>query len=113
MSRKPSGINDSLITNLPFSNINNYELDCIFNSNVNTTTFNEFIYTTIDDLKSKLKVDKRNHHDRNISLLHINIRSLVKNFDSLHQMIIKLPVKSDLIAITETKLNKNSNTNFI
>ena len=113
MSKKTPGINDSLITNLPFSNINNYELDCIFNSNVNTTTFNEFIYTTIDDLKSKLKVDKRNHHDRNISLLHINIRSLVKNFDSLHQMIIKLPVKPDLIAITETKLNKNSNINFI
>ena len=101
-----------LLDKLPFSKINNTELACIYKPNFNPDSFNEEIYTTVEELASKLNSVKYNYCG-NISILHVNIRSLIKKFDILYQLINNLPVQPDLIAITETKLNKNSHLNFI
>ena len=37
-----------------------------------------------------------------------NIRSLQRNFDQMHELLSKLSVQSDIIALTETKLSGNS-----
>ena len=70
------------------------------------------IYATVENLKLKKDLN-RITIQRNLSMLHINIRSLAKNYDKLHQFICNLPFQPGIIAITETKLNINSNTNNI
>ena len=46
-------------------------------------------------------------------IIHINIRSLTKNIDQLHNLISELDQQPDCIAISETKLNLNSNLDLI
>ena len=46
-----------------------------------------------------------------LSLFHFNIRSLSENFDVLNEFICSLNSRPDIIGLTETKLNKNSNDN--
>ena len=40
--------------------------------------------------------------------MHFNIRSLQRNFDQMHEFLLKLSVQPDIIALTETKLSDNS-----
>ena len=40
--------------------------------------------------------------------MHFNIRSLQRNFDQKHEILSKLSVQPDIIALTETKLSGNS-----
>ena len=40
-----------------------------------------------------------------LKLLHVNLRSLTKNFDKLHQLICDMDFLPDVIGISETKLN--------
>ena len=42
-------------------------------------------------------------NDNNVILLHVNIRSLQKNFDSLSEFIESLTYKPDIICITEAR----------
>ena len=46
-----------------------------------------------------------------LSMLHFNLRSLPKNFDTLHELLCSLNNKPDIIGISETKLNDNSTAN--
>ena len=46
-----------------------------------------------------------NHKD--FLIIHINMRSLLKNFEKLEEMINDLHVSPDIIAISETKLKNN------
>ena len=58
-------------------------------------------------------IDKINHVFENVgskalSLFHCNIRSISKNLNLLNEMRYLISKKLDVIAITETRLNKNS-----
>ena len=47
-----------------------------------------------------LKIDK----NYSLILLHVNIRSLHKNFELLHEFFVTLNFRSDIICLTETRL---------
>ena len=101
-----------LLDKLPFFNINNTELSNTIKPDNHIFNFQDQIYSTIDELNSKLNTINIGNNCY-LSIFHMNIRSLVKHFDNLHQIINSLPDLPDIIAITETKLNKNSHLNFI
>ena len=46
-----------------------------------------------------------------ISLVYINIRSVVKNFDDMKNYIAQFDVKPDILALAETKITKKVNKN--
>ena len=71
-------LNNSLL-----SSCNYYDINSINNDVINKTDFNDLF------------------------LIHVNIRSLQKNIDKLTQYILQLKKLPDVIAITETKLNKD------
>ena len=101
-----------LLDKLPFYNINNRELLTIFRPDFPLFNFSNEIYSSVNELKYKIS-NINMYSKRYLSILHLNIRSLVKNFDSLHLLVNSLPILPDIIAITETKLNPNSHINFI
>ena len=51
-------------------------------------------------------------YKNNICLLHINIRSLRKNNEKLSMMLADLHVPPQIIALSETKINKKQGVNF-
>ena len=102
----------SLLDSLPFFTIKNSELLSIFRPNLTSFNFSNAIYSSTDELKHKVSSINLTNK-RYLSIFHLNVRSLVKNFDNLHLLINSLPVQPDIIAITETKLNCNSHIDFI
>ena len=70
---------------------------------------NQCNYYEIDDFISKLKNKSNEAFNQNtLSLLHLNARSLSKNFDSLQTLLCTLNFPFSIIGISETWLNKNS-----
>ena len=51
-------------------------------------------------------------NDTNLSLLHLNARSLPKNKYLIEEMLYELKTKPDVIAITETRLNERNENNI-
>ena len=51
-------------------------------------------------------------NDNNVILLHVNIRSLQKSFDSLREFIESLNYKPDIICITEARIKHQPLTNL-
>ena len=102
----------NLMSVLPFALITNLELNELCKSQVIPPNLDNHMYTLIEDLPSKLNVNIRKCNNL-LTLLRINIRSLTKNIDKLHQFISTLPIQPEIIAITETKLNKLSNLNLV
>ena len=49
-----------------------------------------------------------NFENNSLSMLHINIRSLQKHFDSLFNLLMTLNVEFQVICITETWCSENS-----
>ena len=49
---------------------------------------------------------------KGFSLLHCNIRSLGKNVSLLHDILLTVETRPDIIAISETKINENSYANI-
>ena len=121
---------------LPFSRLCNNEFNIIFQSNIknsailpdsNTQSFidncNEININTIEDTTDDLSniFDSINSkyygiHDLNkikvksdtaLSMCHLNIASLNKHFDDLHQTLSSLKIKFDIIGISEHKINSN------
>ena len=45
--------------------------------------------------------------NKSIYILHLNIRSLAKNFDLLYEFVQQFPSSPDVIAVTESKLKIN------
>ena len=60
-------------------------------------------YLGIHDLNTAFSGMKLN----DLSLVHVNIRSLSKNLNKFENMLDRLDRKPDIICITETKLNEN------
>ena len=48
----------------------------------------------------------------NIFILHLNIRSLNKNYDDLYELISEFPHPFDLVCLSETKLKNNTHVNI-
>ena len=44
-------------------------------------------------------------NSNSISIIHINIRSLQKNFDSLHEILCSLPIRPKIICLYESRIN--------
>ena len=116
--------NESFICNLcydnifPFNKINNTELlilnFCFTKESIKTNTrtgqsaaFAQ--YTSADNL---INLNNKNI-DNELSFLHVNIRSLTKNVSLLEELLFSYKILPDIIGISETKLNKNSNINSI
>ena len=47
-----------------------------------------------------------------LTLLHVNIRSLNKNFDELHCFLTSLPYLPDIVCVSETLLKGESLSNI-
>ena len=102
----------------PFSQISNTELFMINNS-VSKNEFNYNIqtgpivmgsqYSSTEDFESLLNNDFKG----SLSFLHINIRSLNKNKSQLEELMSSYNIIPDIIGISETKINKKTNTNFL
>ena len=74
-------------------------------------TYNNPPYAATEELKQILISDNISPSNC-LNFLHVNIRSLIKNIDRLHQLICNLPIEPDIIFVTETKLNCKSNIKF-
>ena len=61
-------------------------------------------YYYVDKFKSCVKLQKATN---DCSLLHINVRSLPKNYDILQLCLANLDFSFDIIGLTETWLNKD------
>ena len=92
---------------LPFAQITDKELMELLVPQVGTTDLSDPIYILPQDL-SKNVSKIRNPNNNHINILHVNIRSISKNIDDLHNLICSLDVQPEIIAITETKLNSFS-----
>ena len=51
--------------------------------------------------------------DDEISLLHINIHSIVKNYNNLTNYITNFAIKPDIIAVSETKITEKANSDAL
>jgi len=70
------------------------------------------------DLSSYLSTDNTSHYLKNLkktdlTVLHLNVRSLTKNIEKVEELINTLQHMPDIIAISETKLNLKSNIALI
>ena len=63
-------------------------------------------YMTAEDFQCQYKYNK------DFFLMHINIRSLNKNFEKLEELLIQLGKMPDITAISETKLKLNFSTHL-
>ena len=73
-----------------------------FDSNNPSPIINDCVYSTQEDFTSDAISP-----DRNLTIIHFNIRSLSKNFDNLRDTIQSLPEFS-VIALSETWLKSSS-----
>ena len=77
------------------------------NSHFETDDISEALFLPCDYHNIKSINEHIRNNKCNLFLIHINIRSLQKNIDKLTHFISELGKSPDVIAITETKLNKN------
>ncbi len=63
-------------------------------------------YLSLSNIKEHFVSSNKN---KDFTILHCNIRSLIKNIDSLSELILTFPFPPDIVAVSETKLNENSN----
>ena len=92
--------------NLDLHLCNNADTDC-FNHNYSDLFFTSYY---VDACKKNL-FDKKNHD--NLFIIHFNVQSIQKNIDSLNNLLSSFKNQLDIVAISETKLQKEKiNQNF-
>ena len=62
------------------------------------------------DINSFNQLNTQN--ENNICLLHVDVRSLRKNIEKLSMILADLHVSPQIIALSETKINKKQGVNF-
>ena len=100
------------------TSITSVDQNTAFNNITNDLEDNEYHdlfasskYFEIDEINQTLS--KVKSCQRNLFVMHFNVRSLQKNFCILSLYVSQLSTKPDVIAITETKLNDvKSNDGF-
>ena len=65
-------------------------------------------YFSVNDINASLNSEAK----KSLFLLHVNIRSLSKNLDTLNEHLVTMNRNPDIIAITETRLNEQSVSNI-
>jgi hypothetical protein len=125
-----STIDNEYSVNFPFSNLSNFELDCVLLNNridsrinihenpvVNLITkvndiegnnISNSPYVTIDEILTSTSICK----STSLSMLHVNCRSLRKNYDSLINLIKQTNLYIDIIAVSETWLSSKDNVDM-
>ena len=83
------------------TNINQEDLcDRLFNSI--TENINNCKYYDLDSFS----IDKANEpNGDSLYMMHVNVRSLYKNFDSLHAFLVSLPFTPHLISLSESRIH--------
>ena len=81
-----------VVTNVDHSELTNL----LFNSLVENV--NECKYFDIPMRSSFVQ------NQNSLSVFHVNIRSLTKNFDALYELISSLPVSPDVVCVSETRI---------
>ncbi len=76
------------LTNL--HNLQDYDIDENLPSNIDSN------YHTVQDVSSS------DISDNDLSLFHMNVRSLSCHFDELHSVLVNLKIGFDVVAVTET-----------
>lgn len=66
-------------------------------------------YCSIEEINGLFEQYSRNE---NFSLVHMNVRSLAKNFSLLNDILLSISTQIDIIGISETRLNENSVDNL-
>ena len=94
LSILPSYDTQSKLTKL--SNVGDFDIDESFAQSINSK------YLNVRGL-SKLSINKKD-----LSLFHVNLRSLTAHFDELHTLLGNLKIPFDFIGITETKQYKDN-----
>ena len=67
-------------------------------------------YVSLNEISSKFT---HNHIHQDLTALHINTRSLTKNVGEVVDLIKSIPNYPDIIAISETRLNKTSDLQLV
>ena len=94
--------NDSQCLDAKFhQNTNDYLLDHMILSNIKPCIYTDFI-----------NFDYRIDFHNSLFMMHFNIRSLQKNFDSFYEALQLLSTLPQIICISETKINKKPLTNI-
>ena len=94
--------NDSQCLDAKFhQNTNNYLLDHMISSNIKPCIYTDFI-----------NFDNRIDFHNSLFMIHFNIRSLQKNFDSFYEALQLLSTLPQVICSSETKINKERLTNI-
>ena len=93
-STLPSYDTQSKLTKMP--NLGDFDINENFLQPMNSK------YLNVHNL-SKLSINKKD-----LSLFHVNLRSLTANFDELHTLLENLKIPFDFIGITETKQHKDN-----
>ena len=52
-------------------------------------------------------------NQNSLSVFHVNIRSLTKNFDTLYELILSLPVSPDVVCVSETRIKSDPLINIL
>ena len=73
----------------------------------NSLNLNDNLFSGLTD-----NVHDYEYFDFSFLVLHINIRSLQKHIDELHELIVNAKTHPDLVAITETRIKNKPLTNI-
>ena len=91
--------------------LNNLPVDCLDFSLGHFEIPDSEKYIRMDNLN--LHFEQSNYSMEDLIILHINTRSLTKNIDKVRELISLMPHQPDIVAITESKLGKSSNLDFV
>ena len=100
------------VSNIYQSAISNVDLNTIShilspdNLNINDSVGEKSFYSP-DDFNDY--ITHRAIHDSNLSMIHMNCRSILRNFDDIHSLLDTLSITFSAIAVTETWLRDDSN----
>ena len=114
---------------LPFQSVNDHDLHSIFGNTIHdlVNIFNEIddqildfdidLDSNIENCKYVYKHELENFSLANtkeqLSMIHVNIRSIYKNFDKLKILLFKFKNLPDIICLSETNIRKGADKKFI
>ena len=96
---------------LPFQNLSDHEFDKLHLPHILPKQIqriiNSFDIHSSTNYIQAANIDKNLFGKKSISIIHVNICSLVKNLFKLEELLNELPITPEIIAITETWLDSN------
>ena len=94
----------------PFHSLGKDDLNLIFKKksldNIPTTSNTTNCAITTKHVQYITSSEINTHFNNSLIIIHVNVRSLNKNFDKLYELITEMKIKPDVIGLTETWINK-------